>query len=284
MSCVAHHPSRNSHCQPQDFSSAEPSLYQCRKITDNLEQQNCDPWHLALAAVWNSSSHRHSSQIRHCGMVVQWHRGRLQPEQAELFFIWEGADLMGPQRKELVAARRPLETDWVTYRSPSLPDLPVLNPKQMVQLSPSPPARMIPWASLQRVYISKDNSSSTPYPDPGASEHLCTSSFFTYTCPCLAPSPTGACFSLLKGSLVPGSCCQMCCLSSARRTEPQQDTLLDRGCREGWALQGSPSTSRCCQVGNIPGGWPLHSCARGTAKAAPSCAGDVGLSRTVTLP
>lgn len=78
-------------------------------------------------------------------------------------------------------------------------DLPVLNPKQMVQLSPSPPARMIPGASLQRVYISKDNSSSTPYPDLEASEHLCTSSFFTYTCPCLAPSPTGACFSLLKG-------------------------------------------------------------------------------------
>lgn len=56
-SCVAHHPSRNSHCQPQAFSSAETRLYQCRKITDNLEKQNCDPWHLASAAVWNSSSH-----------------------------------------------------------------------------------------------------------------------------------------------------------------------------------------------------------------------------------
>lgn len=28
---------------------------------------------------------------------------------------------MGPQRKELAAARRPLQADWVTYRSPSHP-------------------------------------------------------------------------------------------------------------------------------------------------------------------
>lgn len=63
----------------------------------------------------------------------------------------------------------------------------------------------------------------------------------------------------------------MCCLSHAQRTEPQQDTLVGRGSREGWALQGSPTTSHCCQVGNIPGGQPLPSCARGTEKAAPSC-------------
>lgn len=77
--------------------------------------------------------------------------------------------------------------------------LPVLNPKQMVQLSPSPPARMIPGASLQRVYISKDNSTSTSYPDPQPSEHPYTSSLFTQTCPCLAPAPTGVSFSLFKG-------------------------------------------------------------------------------------
>lgn len=77
--------------------------------------------------------------------------------------------------------------------------LPVLNPKQMVQLSPSPPARMIPGASLQRVYISKDNSTSTSYPDPQPSEHPYTSSLFTQTCPCLAPAPTGVSFSLFRG-------------------------------------------------------------------------------------
>jgi len=84
-------------------------------------------------------------------------------------------------------------------------DLPVLNPKQMVQLSPSTPARMVPGASLQRVYISKDNSSSTPYPDLESSEHLCTSSFLAYTCPCLTPSPTGVSFSLPKVSRVVSS-------------------------------------------------------------------------------
>lgn len=48
----------------------------------------------------------------------------------------------------------------------------------------------------------------------------------------------------------------MCCPSHAQRTEPQQDTFLGRGSREGWALQGSPTTSPCCQVGNIPGAGP----------------------------
>lgn len=48
----------------------------------------------------------------------------------------------------------------------------------------------------------------------------------------------------------------MCCPSHAQRTEPQQDTFLGRGSREGWALQGSPTTSPCCQVGNIPGASP----------------------------
>lgn len=79
--------------------------------------------------------------------------------------------------------------------------LPVLNPKQMVQLSPSPPARMIPGASLQRVYISKDNSTSTSYPDPQPSEHPYTSSLLTQTCPCLAPAPAGVSCPLFKGKL-----------------------------------------------------------------------------------
>lgn len=77
--------------------------------------------------------------------------------------------------------------------------LPVLNPKQMVQLSPSPAARMIPGASLQRVYISKHNSMSSSYPDPEPSAHPYSSSLFTQVCPCLAPAPTGVSFSLLKG-------------------------------------------------------------------------------------
>lgn len=87
MSCVAHHPSRNSHCQPQAFSSAEPRLYQCRKITDNLEKQNCDPWHLASAAVWNSSSHRYVAVLVLPSWWVVWTLLFLEHFFAVSFFL-----------------------------------------------------------------------------------------------------------------------------------------------------------------------------------------------------